>query len=103
MIFRRPPNLVLGAITATFNAVVLALAALTPPVEIDAGVVGAINLAAAAIIALIANAPPTLAPGDRYNVSTPAGIADVSRTVAVREIGEDATGIPHGKRADDRP
>ena len=82
MILGRPTNLVLGAITAVFNVVVLVLAALVPPIVIPAPIVGAVNLAAAAVIGLIANQPPTLSPGDTFHVTTPDGQPNVTTTVA---------------------
>lgn len=81
MILGRPTNLWLGAFTGVFNVVVLVLAALQPPVVIPAVVVGAVNLGVAAVIALIANQPPTIAPGDQVVVQTPAG--EANRTVTV--------------------
>ncbi len=81
MIFGRPVNLILGAFTAIFSAVVIVLAALVPPVVIPAVVVGAVNLAVGAIIALVANQPPTLNPGDTVNVTTPAGQPNITKTV----------------------
>jgi len=80
LIFNRPPNLILGAFTAVFNVVVLVLASQGHP--IDPTVVAAVNLAAAAIITLIAYQPPTLNPGDTFNVTTPAGQPNVTTTVA---------------------
>lgn len=82
MIFGRPTNLILGAFTAVFNVVVLVLAALAPPVIIPAVVVGAVNLAIAAVISLIANQPPTVNSGDPVTVQTPAGQANKTVTVA---------------------
>lgn len=61
MILGRSPNLVLGAFTALFNVVVLSgtLPGLTPEL------VAAVNIAAGAIIALIANtASIQIAAGD---------------------------------------
>jgi hypothetical protein len=103
MIFGRPANLILAAVTAIFNAVVLILAALVPPVVIDAGVVSGINFAAAAIIALVANTPPTLAPGDTYHVATPPGQPDgitrvVTRTTDPAEPGAGIVG-PDDRRS----
>jgi hypothetical protein len=71
MIWGRPPNLILGAFTATFNVIVLAAAA--QGIIVDPGLTAAVNLAAGAIIAVIAYQPPTLAPGDTYKTATPAG------------------------------
>ncbi len=79
MIFGRPTNLWLGAFTAIFNATVLILAALVPPIVIPAVVVGGVNLAIAAVIALVAGQPPTLNPGDRYTVVTPPDETNVTK------------------------
>ena len=56
MIFGRPTNLILGAFTALFNVVVLALGSSGHP--IDASIVAAVNIAAAAVIGLVAYQPP---------------------------------------------
>jgi hypothetical protein len=71
VILGRPTNLILGAFTAIFNVVVLALNGQGHP--IDASIVAGINIAAAALIGLIAYQPPTLNPGQTFNVTTPAG------------------------------
>lgn len=82
MIAGRPANLVLGAFTAVFNLVVLVLAALVPPIVIPAVVVAGVGIAAGAVIGLIANQPPTLAPGDTFNVQTPGNQPNYTTTVA---------------------
>lgn len=81
MLFGRPTNLWLGAFTAVFNLAVLVLAALQPPVIIPVIVVGAANLTIAAVIALLANQPPTVTAGSDVTVVTPAG--EPNRTVTV--------------------
>lgn len=81
MILGRPPNLILAAFTAVFNVLILTLASLNPPITIDVGVVSAVNIAAAAVIALVANTPPTLNPGDKYTVQTENGKNNIERTV----------------------
>lgn len=81
MILGRPTNLVLGAITALFNVLVLVLAALVPPITIPAPVVGAANLAIAALIAVIANQPPTVAAGSTVNVVQPGVTPNTQTTV----------------------
>lgn len=80
MIFGRPPNLVLGAFTAVFNVVVLVLA--SRGTIIDPGITAAVNLAAGAVIAVIAYQPPTLAPGDTFHIQTPTGSPNYETTVA---------------------
>jgi hypothetical protein len=71
VILGRPQNVALGAATAIFNVVALILASQGHPIEptLYAG----INLALAAIIAFVAYQPPTLNPGQTFNVTTPAG------------------------------
>lgn len=80
MIFNRPPNLILGAFTAVFNVVVLVLA--SSGIVIEPGVTAAVNLAAGAVITVIAYQPPTLNPGDTFTVQTPAGEPNYETTVA---------------------
>lgn len=80
MIFGRPSNLVLGAFTALFNVVVLILA--SQGINVDDGVIAAVNLAAGAVIAVVAYQPPTLNPGDTFKVQTPSGQPDYQTTVA---------------------
>lgn len=82
MIAGRPSNLVLGALTAVLNVAVLILAALNPPVIVPAAVVSGVNLALAAVIAVIANQPPTVNPGDQITVTTPAGQPNYQTTIA---------------------
>lgn len=81
MIFGRPTNLVLGAFTAISGAVVVILANLQPPIIIPGAVVGGVGVAFGALIALIANQPPTVNPGDTVTVQTPSGEANKSVTV----------------------
>ena len=88
MIFNRPPNLILGAFTAVFNVVVLVLNSQGTP--IDPAVVAAINIAAAAVITLIAYQPPTLNPGQTFNVTTPAGQPTFVTTVATPPAADPA-------------
>ena len=80
MVFGRPQNLILGAVTALFNVVILALKA--SGTEVSPEVVAAVNVALAAVITLIAYQPPTLNPGDTLNVTTPAGMPTADTTVA---------------------
>jgi hypothetical protein len=80
MILNRPPNLILGAFTAIFNVVVLALGAQGHP--LDSSIVAGINIAAAALIGLIAYQPPTLNPGDQFHVTTPQGTPQFTTVVA---------------------
>lgn len=80
MIWNRPPNLILGAFTAVFNVIVLVLAA--QGIAIEPAVTAAVNLAAGSVIAVIAYQPPTLNPGDTFNIATPAGQPNFETTVA---------------------
>lgn len=82
MIFGRPANLIVGTFQIVFGAVVVVLAALVPPIIIPALVVAAIGAAFGAIVALIANQPPTLNPGDTISVRTPAGQPNYQTTIA---------------------
>jgi uncharacterized OB-fold protein len=72
MIFGRPTNLIIGAFTALFNVVVLVSNSqggtfFTPEI------VAAVNIAAGAIVTLVAGQPPTVSQGDKVNVVTPEG------------------------------
>ena len=80
MIAGRPQNLILGAITALFNVVILVLG--SQGVAVPPEIVAAVNIAAAAVITLIAYQPPTLNPGDKLNVTTPQGQPTAVTTVA---------------------
>lgn len=80
MIWGRPPNLILGAFTAVFNVVVLVLA--SQGTIIEPAVTAAVNLAAGAVIAVIAYQPPTLVPGDSYSIQTPKGQPNYEAVVA---------------------
>lgn len=71
MILGRPTNLILGAFTAVFNVIVLALG--SQGTAISPELVAGVNIAAAAIITLIAGQPPTVNQGDSVKVVTPAG------------------------------
>jgi hypothetical protein len=78
MILGRPTNLILGAFTAVFNVIVLLAA--SQGVEITPALVAGINIAAAAVIGLVANQPATVNEGDTVNVVTPAGQANKTIT-----------------------
>lgn len=81
MIAGRPTNLIVGAFAALFNVVVL-VAGSQGSTFFTPEIVAAINVAFAAVIAVIANQPPTLNPGDTFNVVTPAGQPNAVTTVA---------------------
>jgi hypothetical protein len=77
MILGRSTNLWTAAITAILNVVFLVAAAAGNPVPGD--LIAALNLAATAIIVLIAAQPPVLKPGDPYVVTTPNGDVNVTK------------------------
>jgi hypothetical protein len=79
VIFGRPTNLILGAFTAVFNVAVLVLESQGTPIA--PSLVAGINIAAAAIIGLIANQTPTVNQGDTVKVVTPEG--EPNKTVTV--------------------
>jgi hypothetical protein len=93
MILGRPTNLVVGAFQSILGAIVLILAALEPPVVIPSAVVAGVVLAFGALVAVIANQPPTLNPGDTFNVTTPAGQPTAVTTVATPPAA-DAPPVP---------
>jgi hypothetical protein len=85
MIFGRPSNLVLGAITAIFNVVVVA-SHTVPGLEnigliLNDVLVSTVNLALGAVIALIANQPPSLSPGDTFTKVNPGATPNETVTV----------------------
>ena len=82
MIANRPINLWLGAITSIIGVVSLALvwAGVDPVLVAQMG--SAVGIALGWIIALVANQPPTLAPGDTYTIQTPVGEPNYETTVA---------------------
>ncbi len=76
MIIGRPTNLWIAAITALLNATVL-----LGVVVLDALQIAGLNVAAAALIGLIANQAPTVKEGTTVEVVTPAGEPNRSVTV----------------------
>lgn len=88
MIFGRPPNLILGAIASIVGFAVLVAGSTGHPIDpaVTAGFLGV----AGAIIAVIAYQPPTLSPGDTFNVSTPAGMPNFVTTVATPPAADPA-------------
>ena len=77
MILGRPTTVWLAAITAVIN--VLAGIASSNGITITIEQLAGINLAAAAIVGLVATQPPVLKPGDAYTVQTPSGQDNVSK------------------------
>ncbi len=76
MLLGRPINLWLAAITAVLNVLVL-----LSIVTLDALQLAGINIAAAAVIGLIANATPTVKVGSEVNVVTPEGESNYTTRV----------------------
>lgn len=76
MILGRPTNLILAAFTALFNVFVI-----LKPDTFTGVAVAAINVAAASLIALIANQPPTVSVGATVNVRSANGTPDTKKTV----------------------
>ena len=73
MILGRQADLVLAAFTAVLNAVILIAKQVNPggiAAALTAETITSINIAAAAIIALVASRPPTVNEGDQVNVVT---------------------------------
>lgn len=81
MILGRPTNLWNGLVVAAVSLISIVVMQLLPDVdsEVVATIAAATTLFLGATIALVANQPPTLAPGDAYTVLTPAGEANVSK------------------------
>ena len=80
MILGRPTNLILGAFTGLFNVVVL-IANSQGGTFFTAEIVAAVNIAAGALVALVAGQAPTLNTGDKVNVITPMG--EPNKTIVV--------------------
>lgn len=83
MILGRPTNLWLGLTTTLSGAVAttLILTGVLDPVTVGT-LAGVWQGVLGAAIILIANQPPTLAPGDTFNVATPPGQPNYITTVA---------------------
>ncbi|HLQ47553.1 MAG TPA: hypothetical protein VK233_01175 [Candidatus Dormibacteraeota bacterium] len=82
MIAGRPTNLWLGLATAIQGAVAVSAVALGADPAIVATISGAWGAVFGAIILVVAGQPPTLNPGDKFNVTTPAGQPTAVTTVA---------------------
>lgn len=81
MILGRPVNLWNGLVVALVSLVSIVVMQLLPDVdsEVVATIASASTLFFGSVIALVAVQPPTLNPGDQYNVATPAGQEDLSK------------------------
>jgi hypothetical protein len=88
MILGRPQNVALGLVTALFNVVALVLA--SQGRALDPALYAGINIALAAIITFIGYQPPTLNPGQTFNVTTPAGQPSYQTVVAVPPAADPA-------------
>lgn len=84
MILGRPTNLWLGLVTATLAFVQVVIVTLVPTIDpiAVATIIGSLGGLLAVVIALVANQPPTLNPGDAFHVTTPAGQPNATTIVA---------------------
>lgn len=99
MILGRPTNLWLGLVTATLGFIQVTAPAVFPGIDVAAlaTVLGGLGLLLGAFIALIANQPPTLSPGDTFHVQTPEGQPNYVTTVASPPAADPApTPLPEG-------
>ncbi len=79
MILGRPTNLWLGLVTALSGAISATAIVLGAPAEQVGILAGVWTAVVGACILIVANQPPTLNPGDRYTVVTPAEEANVTK------------------------
>jgi hypothetical protein len=80
MILGRPTNLWLGFVTAVVGfASVTAVAVFHADPTTVATVAGSATGLTGALVVLVAGQPPTLNPGDPYNVETPTGSPNVAK------------------------
>lgn len=93
MIFGRPVNLWLGLSTAVVGAVSVSAVVLGADPTVVATLGGAWGGVIGAAIALVANQPPTLSPGDTFTVKT-AGDAPNYTTVVAHPPAQDAPPMP---------
>lgn len=82
MIAGRPTNLWLGLSTAIVGAISVSAVVLGADPTVVATLGGAWGGVIGAAIALVANQPPTLAPGDPYKIATPSGEPNYAAIVA---------------------
>ena len=83
MILGRPINLWLGLVTASLAFAQVIIVTVLPdidPIQV-ATIIGSLGGLLAVIITLVANQPPTVAPGAVVNIKTPQGEADRAITV----------------------
>ena len=81
MILGRPTNLWNGLVVAAVSLISIVVMQLVPDVdsEVVATIGAAVSLFLGTVIAIVANQPPTLNPGDGYNVVTPTGQPNVAK------------------------
>lgn len=81
MIFGRPTNLWNGLVVAAVSLVSIVIMQLLPDVdsEVVATIAAATTLFLGSVIAVVANQPPTLAPGNPYTVVTPGDAENVTK------------------------
>jgi hypothetical protein len=95
VIFGRPTNLWLGLVTAVAGTTTVSLVALGFDPVLAATLVGSGVTVLGSLIAIVAYQPPTLNPGDTFNVTTPAGQPNAVTTVATPPAA-DAPPTPGG-------
>lgn len=97
MFLGRPVNLWLGLIQGVSSAILGMTSALLP--DNEAKVVGILLAGTGTIlgilIAFVGNAPPTLSPGDTFNVKTAKGSPNYT-TVVAHPPAQDAPPMPQG-------
>jgi hypothetical protein len=99
MILGRPANLILGALTALLNVIALTVAA--AGVHVTPEYIAALNVAMAALVAVVAGQPPTVNPGDTVHVTNGEGSGStVTRVVQTRDATRPVASLD---RVDDPP
>ena len=83
MILGRPINLWLGLVTASLAFAQVIIVTAVPDVDPTtvATILGALGGLLAVIVAIVANQPPVVSPGDTIQVVTPAGTPNETRVV----------------------
>src|SRR5690349_11988858 len=98
MILGRPTNLWLGLTTAISGAIAATLVFLGADPTAVATLAGVWQAVLGAVILLVANQPPTLAPGDTFTVKTPSGSPNYT-TVVAHPPAQDAPPMPQADPA----
>lgn len=83
MILGRPTNLWNGLVVAAVSLVSIVVMQLMPDIdsEVVATIAAAVTLFLGSVIAIVANQPPTVSPGDTITVVTPPGEPNETRVV----------------------